>query len=79
MLVPGDGTVTAGSLLGIAGGGGGTVDPETDGRNFASVFFFCETHGLLPANRGFQDNLFHVLFHSPTARTMTYTRAVGGK
>src|SRR3989442_91902 len=37
----------------------------------ASTFFFCATHGLLPANRGFQDNLFYVLLgdgpRGPTA------------
>jgi pimeloyl-ACP methyl ester carboxylesterase len=46
MLVPGDGTVTAASLQGFG----------------VSTFFVCETHGFLPANREFQDNLFHVLF-----------------
>ncbi len=66
MLAPGDGTVTAESLLALQGPG-----PEAqgaalrNGKTFASTFFFCETHGLLPANRGFQDNLFYVLFYSP--------------
>jgi pimeloyl-ACP methyl ester carboxylesterase len=50
MMVPGDGTVTAASLQGYG----------------ASTFFVCETHGFLPANREFQDNLFHVLFQEPS-------------
>jgi hypothetical protein len=64
MLAPGDGTVTTGSLLasvrgrGSAGWGAGN-------RIVTSTFFFCGTHGLLPADRGFQDNLFYVLFKSP--------------
>jgi pimeloyl-ACP methyl ester carboxylesterase len=49
MMVPGDGTVSAASLQGFA----------------ASTFFVCATHGFLPANREFQDNLFHVLFQEP--------------
>jgi pimeloyl-ACP methyl ester carboxylesterase len=50
MMVPGDGTVSAASLQGFG----------------ASPFFVCTTHGFLPANREFQDNLFHVLFQEPT-------------
>jgi pimeloyl-ACP methyl ester carboxylesterase len=65
MLVPGDGTVTTGSLLARGAGGYGAADRDTGSRTFASTFFFCETHGLLPADRGFQDNLLYVLFESP--------------
>lgn len=61
LFVPGDGTVTAGSLLAIDG-----EDPLQFSRGpVTSTYLFCETHGLLPTHRGFQDNLFHVLFHSP--------------
>jgi len=64
LFVPGDGTVTAGSLLALD-------DPDRQtparlsSRSSSSTYLFCETHGLLPTHRGFQDNLFHVLFHSP--------------
>jgi pimeloyl-ACP methyl ester carboxylesterase len=78
MLVPGDGTVTADSLLGIASDEDGTYDTESKRRGFASTFFFCETHGFLPANRGFQDNLFHVLFNSPE-RAAPVARVVGAQ
>ncbi|HZM69798.1 MAG TPA: hypothetical protein VFB95_05435 [Candidatus Cryosericum sp.] len=50
LMAPGDGTVTAVSLTGA-------------GR-FSSPFFICESHGLLPANAAFQDNLFHLLFQA---------------
>lgn len=59
MMAPGDGTVTAESLLGV-----GSVEgpaPAHDSGRFTSTFFFCENHGFLVANRGFQDNLFYVL------------------
>jgi pimeloyl-ACP methyl ester carboxylesterase len=65
LFVPGDGTVTAGSLLALD-------DPDLQdplrfsSRPVTSTYLFCETHGLLPTHRGFQDNLFHVLFHSPS-------------
>jgi hypothetical protein len=63
LMAPGDGTVTATSLL----GGGSVSTPGGDGQaRFASTFFVCESHGLLPANPAFQDNLFYVLFHGPT-------------
>ncbi|HET6277811.1 MAG TPA: hypothetical protein VFG08_03415 [Candidatus Polarisedimenticolia bacterium] len=61
LFVPGDGTVTAGSLLAID-----AEDPLQFSQGpVTSTYLFCETHGLLPSHRGFQDNLFHVLFHSP--------------
>ncbi|HXH28875.1 MAG TPA: hypothetical protein VNL37_07505, partial [Candidatus Polarisedimenticolia bacterium] len=63
MMAPGDGTVTADSLLAL---NGPAADARDARRPFASTFFFCETHGLLPTNRGFQDNLFYVLFYSPS-------------
>jgi len=65
MLVPGDGTVTTGSLLMSDPAGSGAGDRGAGGQAFASTFFFCGKHGLLPADRSFQDNLFHVLFQDP--------------
>jgi len=74
MFVPGDGTVTAGSLL--------ALDSEKlqsplafSNRPVTSTYLFCETHGLLPTHRGFQDNLFHVLFHSPSQPVSTAVRS----
>jgi hypothetical protein len=78
MLVPGDGTVTAGSLLAIDVGDYGAADWSAGKRTFASTFFFCETHGFLPGDRGFQDNLFYVLFHSPE-RPVPFERASRGR
>ncbi len=78
MLVPGDGTVTAGSLLAIGAGEYGAADWVAGSRSFASTFFFCETHGFLPADHGFQDNLFYVLFHSPE-RPAPLARADAGQ
>ncbi|MBI4168684.1 MAG: hypothetical protein HY510_01955 [Acidobacteria bacterium] len=64
MFSPGDGSVTARSLLAIDVDGPAGAPAATGGRtDFASTFFFCESHGLLPANRGFQDNLFYVLLN----------------
>jgi pimeloyl-ACP methyl ester carboxylesterase len=66
MMAPGDGTVTADSLLGMPPAGAVTDQAQASMRpEFASTFFFCESHGMLPTNRGFQDNLFYVLFHTP--------------
>jgi pimeloyl-ACP methyl ester carboxylesterase len=62
MFSPGDGSVTARSLLAIDQDGAIGPPAASSGRpEPASSFFFCESHGLLPANRGFQDNLFYVL------------------
>jgi pimeloyl-ACP methyl ester carboxylesterase len=62
MFSPGDGSVTARSLLAIDQDGAIGPPASSSGRSESvSTFFFCETHGLLPANRGFQGNLFHVL------------------
>ncbi|HKQ97043.1 MAG TPA: hypothetical protein VJV75_04135 [Candidatus Polarisedimenticolia bacterium] len=81
LLAPGDGKITAASLLGS--------NPSTDelageptGPHFASTFFVCATHGLIPANPSFQDNLFYVLFHgpgqtSPTRSPVHATTAAG--
>lgn len=70
MLAPGDGTVTADSLTGM-----GTLSPPSP---VVSTFFFCATHGLLPANKGFQGNLFYVLLgdtpHPPAVHTAAQTR-----
>jgi alpha-beta hydrolase superfamily lysophospholipase len=65
MLAPGDGTVTAQSLLALGGDLDDPDAPSPTRRAFASTFFFCESHGMLPTNRSFQDNMFYVLFHSP--------------
>ena len=69
MLAPGDGTVTAESLVGLF--------PAPPPSSTASTFFFCATHGLLPANRGFQDNLFYVLL-GQGARKPSVVPAVRG-
>ncbi|MEK7283845.1 MAG: hypothetical protein AAB249_08535 [Acidobacteriota bacterium] len=70
MLAPGDGTVTADSLTGL-----GTLSPPSA---TASTFFFCATHGLLPAHRGFQGNLFYVLLGEPP-HPATVEAAVQGR
>jgi pimeloyl-ACP methyl ester carboxylesterase len=62
---PGDGSVTLASLM--------CQEPTSDaqppaGVSFASTFFLCETHGFLPKNPIFQNNLFHVLAGPPEAR-----------
>jgi pimeloyl-ACP methyl ester carboxylesterase len=67
LLAPGDGTVTAASLLGVPAADAGTDGGASSVRaRLASSFFFCETHGLLPSNAEFQDNLFHVLLQGPS-------------
>ena len=78
LLAPGDGTVTAASLLGVpaeaervSGAAGGAR------ARLASTFFVCETHGLLPANAEFQDNLFHVLLQGPAPIARTTPLATG--
>ncbi|HUD70679.1 MAG TPA: hypothetical protein VMQ62_01850 [Dongiaceae bacterium] len=82
VLAPGDGKVTASSILGndpVAGAEAG----EPAGPRFASTFFVCATHGLLPANPSFQDNLFYVLFNSPgqtlTSRPLAHTTTAAGR
>jgi pimeloyl-ACP methyl ester carboxylesterase len=78
MLAPGDGTVTTGSLLASDSAGSTTAGRDAGNRTFSSTFFFCGTHGLLTADRGFQDNLFYVLFKSPE-RAASVTRASRGE
>lgn len=82
LLAPGDGKVTAASILGndpIAD----EVRGEPAGPRFASTFFVCATHGLLPANASFQDNLFYVLFHAPgltaTGRAPAHAATAAGR
>jgi pimeloyl-ACP methyl ester carboxylesterase len=70
MLSPGDGTVTADSLVGLA------QSPPPSAT--ASTFFFCATHGFLPANRGFQDNLFYVLLGEGARRPSVVQAVMGG-
>lgn len=60
IMAPGDGTVTAASLVG-ATAGDDPAGAAAETSRFRSSFFVCETHGLLPANADFQDNLLHVL------------------
>jgi pimeloyl-ACP methyl ester carboxylesterase len=78
MLAPGDGTVTTASLLASDAGGHGAADWGAGDRAITPTFFFCGTHGLLPADRGFQDNLFYVLFKSPERQAPT-ARASRGR
>jgi pimeloyl-ACP methyl ester carboxylesterase len=78
MLAPGDGTVTTRSLLALGAGQDDQDVRPGSGRTFASTFFFCESHGMLPTNRSFQDNMFYVLFHSPVRPTHAPAMA-GGK
>jgi len=52
-LIPGDGTVTADSLLAFGPG-------INHGPN-VSTYIFCGTHGLMVSNPALQDNLLHVL------------------
>ena len=78
MLAPGDGTVTTASLLASDAGGHGAPDWGAGDRAITPTFFFCGTHGLLPADRGFQDNLFYVLFKSPERQAPT-ARASRGR
>jgi pimeloyl-ACP methyl ester carboxylesterase len=77
-LVPGDGTVTTGSLLGIDVGEHGAADWSPGSRTFASTSFFCESHGSLPREDRFHNNLFYVLFHSPE-RPAPVARASRGR
>jgi pimeloyl-ACP methyl ester carboxylesterase len=79
MIAPGDGTVTADSLLAVPRSGIAATEAQP-ARNpaFSSIFFFCETHGMLPTNLGFQKNLFYVLFHSPE-RPAPFARAGSGR
>jgi len=68
MMAPGDGTVTAASLLGSTPAET-EAGAEADTARFQSSFFVCESHGLLPANPGFQDNLLHVLLQGTSRGT----------
>lgn len=54
---PGDGTVLMQSLLDMPDGRQGKID-------FNSAFFVCETHGVLPNDPIFQNNLLYVLLWS---------------
>lgn len=55
---PGDGSVTLASLMAQDPTRATPSDPPIA---FASTVFVCETHGFLPKNPIFQNNLFHVL------------------
>lgn len=61
---PGDGTVLMESLLNLPEIYGGTPPPTSGPRvNLASAFFICESHGLLPNDPIFQNNLFYLLLY----------------
>jgi pimeloyl-ACP methyl ester carboxylesterase len=66
-MTPGDGTVTADSLLAFGPGG------ET-GSN-VSAFMFCGTHGLMVSDAALQDNLLHVLLGNAARRRSVETAA----
>jgi len=57
-FTPGDGSVTLASLLAQEPTSEAALAP---GISFASTVFVCATHGFLPKNPIFQNNLFHVL------------------
>jgi hypothetical protein len=72
---PGDGTVLMESLLDLP-----EMTPERSASlrpssvNFTPPFFVCESHGLLPNDPIFQNNLFYLLLYekdppATTART----------
>ena len=78
MLSPGDGTVTADSLLDLDARPDEAVGLAAEAsKPFSSTFFFCESHGFLSANKSFQDNLFYVLFYSSTRPGALAARAIG--
>jgi hypothetical protein len=59
---PGDGTVPMQSLLDLPETGpGSAAAASTASVNFRSAFFVCESHGLLPNDPTFQNNLFYLL------------------
>ncbi len=59
---PGDGTVLMQSLLDIPDAPEGRKPPRDPGSvEFNSAFFICESHGLLPNDPIFQNNLFYIL------------------
>ena len=61
---PGDGTVLMESLLNLPEIYGGAPPPTSSTRvNLASAFFICESHGLLPNDPIFQNNLFYLLLY----------------
>jgi alpha-beta hydrolase superfamily lysophospholipase len=90
LMAPGDGSVTAASLLALDPVGLAAETPAApaapepapggaprEGAEFRSSYFFCETHGLLPSNRAFQDNLFYVLLYGGR-RAAPVSQATGG-
>ena len=74
---PGDGTVLMESLLDLP-----EITPERsaslrpDPVNLTSAFFVCESHGLLPNDPIFQNNLFYLLLYEkdPPATTARSSR-----
>jgi len=66
---PGDGTVLMESLLNLPEIYGGTPPVAATPRvNLASAFFICESHGLLPNDPIFQNNLFYLLLYESDPR-----------
>ena len=60
---PGDGTVLMESLLYLPESPGADSAGGSGGDNLASSFFICESHGLLPNDPIFQNNLFYLLLY----------------
>ncbi|PYQ13007.1 MAG: hypothetical protein DMH00_05155 [Acidobacteria bacterium] len=61
---PGDGTVLMESLLDLPEIYGGAAPPSREAAvNLNSAFFVCESHGLLPNDPIFQNNLFYLLLY----------------
>ena len=61
---PGDGTVLMQSLLDIPDSPAGkppVLPARTGAIDLDSAFFVCESHGLLPNDPIFQNNLFYLL------------------
>ncbi|MCI0410673.1 MAG: hypothetical protein L0191_19295, partial [Acidobacteria bacterium] len=68
---PGDGTVLMESLLNLPEIYGETPPVSAGTRvNLASAFFICESHGLLPNDPIFQNNLFYLLLYESDPLTL---------
>jgi len=78
---PGDGTVLMKSLLDIPDayeGKGSSAEPGA--VSFNSAFFVCESHGLLPNDPIFQNNLLYILLwdgERPAASSIPFSSGTG--
>ena len=74
---PGDGTVLMESLLSLPEIPRGTAAASGTEVSLASTFFICESHGLLPNDPIFQNNLFYLLLYdsNPVARRAAPAKA----